>query len=100
MAGKKRYHDRKRHRPGTPPGTLIPTPDAPAPVIHVIGYNPDGFFEADLDSAEKIRDYLGKWSVLWVNVDGLGDVATIRTIGEIFGLHSLALEDTINTHQR
>jgi magnesium transporter len=38
--------------------------------------------------------------VLWVDVDGLGDVDAIRQIGEIFGLHPLALEDVINGHQR
>ncbi len=38
--------------------------------------------------------------VTWINVDGLGDTNTIRQIGELFGLHSLALEDVINVHQR
>jgi magnesium transporter len=35
-----------------------------------------------------------------VNVDGLGDVGLIAALGEIFGLHRLALEDVVNTHQR
>jgi len=38
--------------------------------------------------------------VTWVNVDGLGDVATIQKLGEIFGLHRLTLEDVLNVHQR
>ena len=37
--------------------------------------------------------------MLWVDVTGLGDAATIHGIGEIFGLHALALEDVVNVHQ-
>ena len=33
-------------------------------------------------------------------VDGLGDADTIKTIGEIFGLHRLALEDVVHVRQR
>ncbi len=43
---------------------------------------------------------MGKQPVTWVNVEGLGDAATIKTIGELFHLHPLALEDVVNTHQR
>jgi magnesium transporter len=35
-----------------------------------------------------------------MNVDGLGDVRVIEELGEVFGLHRLALEDVVNTHQR
>jgi magnesium transporter len=38
--------------------------------------------------------------VTWVNVDGLGDVETIRALGEIFSIHPLALEDVVNVPQR
>ena len=47
-----------------------------------------------------MRALLGKAPVTWVNVEGLGDANTIRTIGELFQLHPLALEDVVNTHQR
>ena len=36
----------------------------------------------------------------WINVEGLGDAGTIEQFGELFGLHRLALEDTVNVHQR
>ncbi len=38
--------------------------------------------------------------VTWVNVDGHGDQETFSQMGEIFGLHALALEDVMNLHQR
>jgi len=33
-------------------------------------------------------------------VDGLGDAEVIRALGEVFGLHRLALEDVTSPHQR
>lgn len=35
-----------------------------------------------------------------MDVRGLGDVGLIETLGRHFGLHRLALEDVLNTHQR
>jgi magnesium transporter len=43
---------------------------------------------------------MGQFPVVWLNVNGLGDVALIQRIGDIFGLHPLALEDAVNVHQR
>ncbi len=38
--------------------------------------------------------------IIWVNVSGRGDVELIRSIGDIFGLHMLAMEDLMNLHHR
>jgi magnesium transporter len=38
--------------------------------------------------------------MLWVDVDGLGDADTVRSLGEIFNLHPLALEDVLHVFQR
>ncbi|MGL4464239.1 MAG: magnesium/cobalt transporter CorA, partial [Planctomycetia bacterium] len=38
--------------------------------------------------------------VLWLNVEGLGDVETIMALGTMFNLHPLALEDVLNVQQR
>lgn len=100
MPKKSRYHYRKRHKPGTAPGTLSAEQGAPKPVIQIFGYGAADFSELTVASADDITQYLGKWPVIWVNVGGLGDVATIAKIGEIFSLHPLALEDTMNVHQR
>lgn len=37
---------------------------------------------------------------VWLNIDGLHDVALIETIGARFGIHSLTLEDILQTGQR
>lgn len=98
--GRKRFKSRKHSVPGTAPGTLIADPCAPKPIVRVIAFNATESVEAAINSVEEIRPYLGKWPVTWVNIDGLGDASLIAALGEMFGLHRLALEDVINTHQR
>lgn len=86
--------------PGTAPGTIVSHPEAPAPTIRVIACGPDEMVEQTIDDPRQISDYLEKWPLTWVNVDGLGDANVIKAIGEIFGLHPLALEDVANANQR
>jgi magnesium transporter len=79
---------------------LIADPNAPRPTITVLRYHGDEFKEQDVRSVDELRPFLDEPGVIWVNVDGLGDVGAISRMGEIFGLHELALEDVLNTHQR
>lgn len=89
-----------RTAPGAPPGTLAADPTAPPPVVSVIAYDGEELLEETVENLEAIPGLREKWSRVWVNVDGLGDAETIRAIGELFGLHALALEDVANANQR
>jgi magnesium transporter len=91
-----------RHRApaGTAPGTLISHPDAGPPVIRVMGYGPESCEELEVASPAELAPLRGRWPVLWVDVEGVGDASSIEAIGHIFDLHRLALEDVINVHQR
>ncbi|WP_068298764.1 magnesium/cobalt transporter CorA [Pararhodobacter sp. CCB-MM2] len=89
-----RYARRHRTPPGSPPGTLQVDPEARASRVHAFRFNADGVTEAD-----EILD-CEPGSVLWLNVDGLGDGALLSRIAERFGLHPLAMEDVVSTHQR
>jgi len=86
--------------PGSPPGTLIAHPDAAAPSMRVIAYGPNDLADEVITTPEEAHRLLGRYPVLWVNVDGLGSAATVQTVGELFGLHPLALEDVLHTRQR
>jgi len=99
---KRRIHPRFRRRtpPGAVPGTVVADPQAPRPVICALAYGPDDFAEHQINHPGQVRGLIGRWPVIWVCVEGLGDAATVAEIGEIFGLHALALEDVVNTHQR
>ena len=84
---------------GNAPGHLSIDPEWPNPVIHLMAYRPDEFYEAEIE-IEQISSYLDQWPVVWVNVDGLGDEGILRRLGEIFTVHRLALEDVVNLGQR
>lgn len=94
MSKEPRYSRRRRSPPGTPPGTMQVDPGARAGSLHSIRFGPDGVEEAD----QALGCEEGK--VLWLNVDGLGDGALLQHIAETFGLHPLAMEDVVSTHQR
>ena len=89
-----------RPPPGSAPGTLVADPDALKPVIRVIAYGPKDLEETTIEDPEELREIVGRLPVTWVNVDGLGDPALISRLGEIFGLHRLALEDVVHLRQR
>jgi magnesium transporter len=85
---------------GAVPGTLAIDPDAPKPQVSVIAYGPDALVEASIGNIQQLREYLSKYPVTWVNVDGLGSAETIQQIAEIFGIHPLAQEDILNLRHR
>ncbi len=91
---------RRKSQPGASPGTIAPAADALRPIVHVISYGPDEIHESSIDNLADLKNLVGKLPVTWINVDGVGDAATIEKLGEIFKLHSLALEDVVNVHQR
>ncbi|MDH3727933.1 MAG: magnesium and cobalt transport protein CorA, partial [Myxococcales bacterium] len=84
-----------------PPGSIVPVPGMPPPVIRVISYDADRVDEhavGHVSDLKSLRDT--SVAVTWINIDGLGDPETFSGIGELFGLHVLALEDVVNLHQR
>lgn len=90
------------HIPGTPPATLLRREDDPGkpPVITLLSYNQEECLEMRADSVEELTKHLKDGRVHWINLQGLGDLETIREIGKLFDLHPLALEDVLNTTQR
>jgi len=91
----------KKHSPiGASPGTLIADPAAHPPTLALTVISPSGsqtFSEATLADVRRER---GRWPVLWLDCAGLADVGLVEEIGQIFDLHPLSLEDTVNTGQR
>lgn len=84
-----------------PPGTLTSDPNAQPTTIQLLRYSPNTVEESTTAGLDQIRDSIHESGyVTWVNVDGLSDTTRIRELGEFFGLHPLAMEDVVNTHQR
>jgi magnesium transporter len=91
---------KRRHAPGAPPGTIVDQAGAGRAALRLFAYGPDACEELPLESVDAAAAHLGRTPVVWLDVVGLGDARTFTRMGEIFGLHSLALEDVVNTHQR
>jgi len=104
--GKRSRRRRRQHvihqsrTPGAAPGTVRVDPRAPKPQIQFVGYGPKGVEERSVTDLAQLKSWLGKHPVAWVNVIGLGDADVLLELGQIFGIHRLALEDVVNVDQR
>lgn len=49
---------------------------------------------------EELAGWEGRCPMVWVDVVGLGDLDLLRRVGEVVGLHPLALEDVLNVHHQ
>lgn len=86
--------------PGDDPGTLYIEKDAVPPSIVVIDYNEHSALRVALSKPEDCIPYLDSESISWIDLQGLGNEATLRRMGDIFHLHPLLLEDVVNVPQR
>jgi magnesium transporter len=87
---------------GLPPGTpvLVAEPKSALTTVSVIAYDSEHFLEKPLVQLDECEALLQQPGVVWIDVCGLGDVAKLETIGKIFKLHPLIIEDIVNTEQR
>jgi len=85
---------------GARPGTLAIPPGSPFPKITVVQYDSDQVDRREIADVAKLRGLRESERVTWVDIQGLGDEATIRAIGEAFDLHPVALENAVNVPQR
>ena len=88
--------------PGESPGVLHPPEDAAErrPVITLIEYDRAHLEEREIAETEELLSHLDNQRVTWINIDGLGDINILRSLGSRFNLHPLALEDVLDTGQR
>ncbi len=96
---KRRIH-RKRTPVGAAPGTLVVDPASSPTKIDFFRYDSQDLVEKHATSVEALGKAVGGRGVTWINVNGLADIALIEQVGELLGLHRLALEDVVNVHQR
>jgi magnesium transporter len=101
--GRRKKPHREFHRrtgPGAAPGSIVSDPHALRCRIKVFSYGPEDLVEREITNPLQLREFVGQRHVTWINVDGLGDADVIQQLGDLFGLHPLALEDVVNVHQR
>src|SRR6478672_5607733 len=92
----------RRPIPGEPPGTLRAQDEVVRrkPVIKLTEYDRAHLEERVIEDRDELVSHLNNQHVTWINIDGLGDIEVLRTLGSQFNLHPLALEDVLDTAQR
>jgi magnesium transporter len=86
---------------GLPPGTLVHIGEKKTEKIRisVIEYSEEQLQEKEIDNIEVCFPTKYKNTITWINIDGVHNLNFIETIGKCFDLHSLTLEDIVNTGQ-
>lgn len=97
-----KFIKRSSKKAGMSPGTLVHVGEQRLDKarISVMNYDQDRLEEKELKRIEDSFAYKDTPPVTWINIDGLHDVELIETVGTHFGIHSLTLEDIVNTGQR
>src|SRR6478672_6285089 len=92
----------RRPIPGEPPGTLRAQDEVVRrkPVIKLTEYDRAHLEERVIEDRDELVSHLDNQRVTWINIDGLGDINILRSLGSRFNLHPLALEDVLDTGQR
>lgn len=68
--------------------------------INIMNYNSDSYDFKTLENIDEALPYKDHKNITWVNVYGLHDIELLKKIEEHFGIHSLVIEDALNTGQR
>jgi magnesium transporter len=104
MSGEQRLKHRRRrdHRPppGAAPGSLSAAPDAQPTTLRLVAYDDARLVEHESRAAAEIEERARGFANVWIDVEGLGDVAAIQALGKRYGLHALTLEDIVQVVQR
>ena len=87
---------------GLPPGSLVHIGEIPAAGVSykAFRYSETDYEELAAPDKESLLRLKQKEGIIWLQVDGVHEPEIISSIGEIFSLHPLTLEDILNTGQR
>ncbi len=93
---------RRGKKAGMPPGTPVFVGERKQAItdISIIDYAKEHIEEIPLASVEDCARFKDSPNITWINVNGIHDVSTIQTLGNLFGLHPLTIEDISNSSQR
>lgn len=62
-----------------------------------MGYGPNGSDQVALNDISEIAAFSQKWPVVWIDIDGLGNVELAQSLATLYGLDRLVLEDIFDT---
>jgi len=98
----KTYRTKQSDKAGQAPGTLVYIGDSipQKTEISLIAYNADQYAKKEALLIEECVAMRVQDQIVWINLNGLYDVETLRLLDQHFGIHPLVLEDILNTEQR
>lgn len=87
---------------GAPPGTVVYHGKNTTEKVKItlIQYNENTFIEKNYYDFSECLMAVESDKIKWINVDGVHKVEVIEEIGRHFNIHTLTLEDIVNTSQR
>ncbi len=87
---------------GLKPGSIVYVGDRHGEevLVDLIDYDESTYKEKRLDDIAECFPCKDTPTVSWINISGIHDTALVEKIGDHFGIHSLILEDIVNTGQR
>lgn len=92
----------KRPDLGMPPGSPVYVGDRkPTEMrLSVIGYDPIGSWTRTAADMGELLGYRNPGGVNWININGLKEPEAIARLAEAYKIHSLTVEDILNTEHR
>lgn len=95
-------HLKRSKKAGLLPGSLIHVGKtyADKSKITFTSYNETFYSEKEIGSFAALGDPKDEQVTTWITIDGLQNTSLLEELGNIYGLHSLVLEDILNTDQR
>ncbi|RIL09675.1 MAG: magnesium and cobalt transport protein CorA [Proteobacteria bacterium] len=98
----RRFVHRRSAKTGLPPGTLVHVGEGDTKEAHisVTTYDQSHYQRLTSSSVEQAIELHASGRNLWINLDAVHDVETVRKLGEHFKIHPLILEDIVNPNQR
>ena len=94
------YFQRRYHKPGTAPGTLVDQEGVQPATLHLFDYDEHEIHEVADISLDDCRQYFESPQVTWLHCQGAASTKMLHRLGEAYQLHPLAMEDVINEGQR
>ncbi len=98
---RKRKHPRQHA--GAAPGTIFETPDASKTNVRAQSYgfgSVDPVVISEIEQIQQLQQQQAAGATLWIDIQGLADIQLILSIGQLFNLHPLVVEDVVNVAQR
>jgi len=99
---RRKFVRRRSKKSGLPPGTLVYLGEKKVEQVRIsfIDYDEQNIQEKQVSKIEECFPLKATPTVSWINIDGLHEVEILEKLGKQFELHSLMLEDILNTDQR